>query len=309
MADWVSVKLFPSRALCGTTPEEFGDLVVRLAPHVEAQRAARLDRPGRLRAPGAGRKPVPFRVRLLCALTHLRLGISVRATASMFGVDEKSVRNWRNELEAVLVAHGVVVAGRAAPVRTLDEFGDYLKERAAQSDPDDPDSQFYVVVDGTDIARPRPGDWASQRPAWSGKSHKHAVKGTLVCDPDGNPLWFEANPSGEGRTQDITMLRSGALLAALSMSAVAVLGDLGYLGLDRDLPDNDVYVPRRRRPNRPRLDRDDRLYNHALAKARIRVEHAIARTKRWGALRQHRRHPDRLDQLGRAIVVLDSITS
>lgn len=298
MREWTAVKVTPSRALCGTTPTEFGELLVRLAPLVDQVRDQRLARDDRVRAPGAGMKPRPFRFRLLVALTHLRLGNSLRATGSMFGVDEKSVRNWRDELEALAVAHGVQVAGRAEPVRTLADLAEYL---ASRGDDD------YVIIDGTDIARPRPGSWEAQRPAWSGKSHDHVVKGTVVADPDGNPIWFEANPSGEGRTQDITMLRNSTMAGVLALSAITILADLGYQGLGKEVA-GDVYVPHRRRPGKKPLDRDDRLYNHGLAQSRIRVEHSIARLKRWGVMRQHRRHPDTLDRIGRATVVLDSLT-
>src|SRR4051794_41508258 len=115
MRDWEYVKVRPCRALCGTTVDEFGDLLVRLAPLVEAARDRRLDRPDRERAPGAGAKPTAFRFRLLVALSYLRLGTSLRETAAIFDIDEKSVRNWRDELEGLLVDHGVVVADRPEP--------------------------------------------------------------------------------------------------------------------------------------------------------------------------------------------------
>jgi transposase-like protein len=293
---WVKIK--PSRPLCGTTPAEFADLLVRLAPLAEADKYAREDRAGRVRAPGAGRKPTPFSVRLLVALTHLRQGTSVRATAGIFGVHERSVRRWRDELERLLVAHGVLPPGAAEPVRTLADLAEHLRAQ-----PDD----SYVIVDGTDIARPRPGSWEAQRPAWSGKSKRHAIKATVLADPDGNAVWFEANPTGEGRTQDIAALRSGALLGVLALAGITVLGDLGYQGLS-DWTTGDVYTPVRRTRGHPHLDRDSQLYNHALAQARIRVEHAIAGLKRWGALRHHRRPTTTLDRTGRAITVLNSIT-
>lgn len=297
MRDGLWVKVRPSRALCGVTLVELGDLLVRLAPLADADRAAREDRPDRKRAPGAGRPPVPFVVRLLVSLTHLRLGNSVRATASMFGVHERSVRRWRDELERLLVAHGVVPPGGGAPLRTLQELTGYLKGR---------DEGDYVIIDGTDVARRRPGSWDAQRPAWSAKAHRSAVKGTVVASPDGQALWFEANPTGEGRTQDIRMLRSGALLGVLALAGITVLADLGYEGLGK-WTTGDVYVPVRRRRHRRHLDRDDKLYNHALAQARIRVEHSIAELKRWGAMRYHRRATETFDRTAKAITVLASI--
>ncbi|MGH9232515.1 MAG: transposase family protein [Acidimicrobiales bacterium] len=290
------MKVVPSRALCGFSPSEFAELLIDLADVAEQDKRAREDWEGRKRAPGAGAKPQPLAVRLLVALTHLRQGSSVRATAAIFGVHERSVRRWRDELERLLIAHGVQPPEGGEPIRTLGDLAAYLGAR---------DPQDYVIVDGTDVPRPRPVSWENQRPAWSGKSKRHAVKGTVVSDAAGNPVWFEANPSGEGRTQDLTMLRSGALLGVLALAGVSVLADLGYQGLG-SLLTGEVYTPRRRRPGR-RLDRDDRIYNHAHAQARIRVEHGIARLKQWGALRHHRRPPAALDSTGKAITVLTSL--
>jgi hypothetical protein len=286
--------------LCGLHPREFAEVLVRLAPLVEQQRAQRLDRPDRKRAPGAGGKPRAFRDRLLIALSHLRLGTSLRETAAIFSVDEKSVRNYRNEVQDLLIAHGVVIAGRAEPVRNLRDLAGHLQVMAKLGE------DQYVIIDGTETRRGRPKGWDAQRPAYSGKTHQHAVKATVITDDQGRPVWFDANPTGQGRTHDIAMVRTGPLLGVLAIAGIAVLGDLGYQGLDRDLPGR-VWVPQRRRPGHKQLDRDSKLYNHALAQARIRVEHGIGHLKTWGALRRWRQHPDRYDNTGKALTALLSI--
>ena len=160
----------------------------------------------------------------------------------MFGIDEKSVRNWRDELEALLVAHGVAVAGRSAPVRTLGDLAEYLQQRGDDD---------YVIIDGTDIPVPAPVP-GSRSARLVGQVPRSCGQGTVVADADGNPIWFEANPNGEGRTQDITMLRNGALLGVLALSAVTILADLGYQGLGGDVA-GDVYTPAS--PARPQTPR------------------------------------------------------
>jgi hypothetical protein len=235
---------------------------------------------------------------LLVALRHAWTGLSVRRSASGLGVHEKSVRNYRDEIEELLVAHGVIAAGEDEPIRTLADLVAHLG-RIAETD------GGYVIVDGTHVPRYRPGGgWEAQRAAYSSKSHDHVVKGTVVSDHEGNPIWFEANPNGEGRTHDLAMLRSGALLGVLALAGITVLGDLGYLGLGHHTS-GDVYVPRRR-PRNKRLNRDDKLYNHGLAVARIRVEHSIARLKQWGAMREHRRAASTFGRTARAVTVLTS---
>jgi hypothetical protein len=294
-AHGVWVKLSPSRELCGTTPEEFAELLVGLAPLAEADKRAREDRPGRRRAPGAGMKPRPFSFRLLVALTHLRQGLALRPTGAIFGVDEKSVRNWRDELQRLLIAHGIEVPGRTA-IRSLEDLAGYLR-----------DDERAVLVDGVEVARPRPGGgFEAQRPAWSGKSKRHVVKGTVVTDEHGAPLWFEANPNGEGRTHDITMLRAQAGLLATLGAAWLVLGDRGYQGLGRDIGHDRVATPTYRWPGRELSD-TDRIYNRDQAALRIRVEHTIGKLKTWRAMRHHRRHPNRFNDTGRAITVLVSL--
>ena len=162
----------PSRELCGTTPEQFGDLLSRLAPLVEAEYLARGDRPGRQRRLGGGDKPNPFWFRLLVALTLLRQGTSLRATGRLFGVDEKSVRNYRDEVVRLLAAHGCQPPGAARPLRSLEDLGAHLDGLPAEA----------VMVDGTEVARGMPVDWDAQRAAWSGKSKDHVVKGTVVTE-------------------------------------------------------------------------------------------------------------------------------
>lgn len=277
-----------------------------LAPLSVVDRAERAAWPGRRRAPGAGRPGHPLWVRLVVALTHAWQGTSVRKTAANCGVHERSVRRHRDELERLLLRAGWQArwpGGQRAPVRSTGELAGWLRA-TVEADP-----EAFVIVDGTEIRRARPGGWEAQRLAYSCRTHQHAVKATVVATPDGTPVWFAANPTGEGRTHDITMLRrQQGLLDALRDAEIAVVGDLGYEGLHHDLGDR-AWAPKRRppRPHGGRLSRDERLYNHALAQARIRVEHAIRHAKRWGALQRWRRDPDKLGDTGQALVNLSSI--
>lgn len=291
------VVLEPSRELCGTTLEQFGELLERLAPLVEEDRRRRQDRPDRLRRPGAGPKPKAFWLRLLVALTHLRQGSSVRATAKVFGIHERSVRRWRDELERLLVAHGYLPPGATAPIRSLDDLAAHV--RALPED--------HALIDGTEVARSSPhGDWEAMKAAYSGKSRAHVVKGTMVADQSRRPIWFEPNPSGEGRTHDLTMLRAQAtLLAALAATGVAVVADKGYRGLPADLGAA-ALTPIDKPRGRP-YDEFDAMWNTEHSRLRIPVEHAIGRMKWWRAMREWRRPVDRFDRGGRAVAILASM--
>ena len=294
-------RLGPSRDLCGTTPEQFGDLLVRLAPLAEERKRRLADRAGRERAPGAGRRPFPFWLRLLVALTHLRQGTSVRATADIFGIHERSVRRYRDEVEELLVDHGFLPPGAAQPIRTLEDLAGYGAKLADGT----------VMVDGTEIRRWSPYVWEDQKAAWSGKTKAHVVKATVVADRYRRPLWVEANPSGEGRTHDITMLGAqSGLLAALAVAVTAgtvVLTDRGYRRLDKDLGVAGVITPVHK-PRYRAMDGEDRMFNRALSSMRMPVEHAAGRMKWWRALHYWRRPTVVFDRTAKAIGILATLT-
>lgn len=294
------VRLVPSRELCGTTEEQFAGLLVALAPLAEQRRQRLADRPDRRRAPGAGRHPKPLWVRLLVALTHLRQGTSVRSTAVLLGVHERSVRRYRDEIEDLLVDHGFRPPGAERPIRSLEDLTEYVAQLPEKK----------VMIDGTDVRRWSPYPWHQQQAAWSGKTRDHVVKATVVADGNRRPIWVEANPSGEGRTNDIAMLRAQAsLLAALTMmvaQGAVVLADRGYQTLWKDLGTAAV-IPVCKNRHHP-LTQEHLDYNHRLSSTRISVEHACGRMKWWRVLHYWRRPVNTFDRTAKAIGILASIT-
>lgn len=291
------VRIGPSRDLCGTTPAQFAELVARLAPMAQAAKRWREDRPDRRRAPGGGRTGQPFEVRLLVALTHLRQGHSTRATAAIFGVHERSVRNWRDEIEHLLGDHGFRPPGARRAIRTLEDLQAHLDRVPGEA----------CMVDGTHVPAKMPVDFEGQRAMFNGKDRDHVVKATVVADAGRRPLWFEANPSNEGRTHDVTMLRAQiGLLAVLGATTATVLADKAYVGLKHDIDPDGLLTPWVR-PRGGVLDDNDRDANHLLSSLRMPVEHAIGRMKWWRALRYWRRPADRFQRGGKAIAVLASM--
>lgn len=131
----------------------------------------------------------------------------------------------------------------------------------------------------------------------------------MIADDRRRPLWFAANPSGEGRTHDVTMLRAQTdLLATLGLIAAAgvwVLGDKAYQGLVSDIGWNAVTGTLKPK-GKPR-SMENRLYNRILSSMRMPVEHAIGRLKWWRAMTHWRRPADRFDHGGRAIAILTSL--
>lgn len=290
--------LEPSRELCGTTPAQFADLLGRLAPLLDAAQAARGARPDRKRAVGGGDKPNPLWFRLLVALTHLRQGTSCRATGRIFSIHEWTVRKYRDEIVGLLDAHGCQPPGAPRPIRSLEDLRVYLDGLATEC----------CMVDGTQVPRSMPVDFDAQRAAWSGKAKDHVATGTVLADSGRRPLWFEANPNGEGRTHDVTMLRAQlALLAVLAATTATVVADKAYVGLRADLDPARVLTPWVK-PRGGVLSVEDRDANHLLSALRMPVEHAIGRMKWWRAFRYWRNDMTRFGPTGKAVAVLASIT-
>lgn len=292
-------KLVPSRDLCGASPEEFAELIERLAPVWEQRRRELENFPGRKRQPGAGRKPTAFWVQLFATMTMWRQDLTVRAAGELFGVHERTIRRWRDAVEDVLTSHGFQPVGVPAPIRSVDDLVAYVAATGVER----------IAVDGTETRRSQPTDYQAQKAAYSGKTKAHVVKASVVADERRRPLWFAGNPSGEGRTHDIRMLRSQtellATLAAVASMGVWVMGDKAYESLTHEI--GPFAVTGTKKPRGKPRSMENRLYNRVVSSMRMPVEHAIGRLKWWRAMTHWRRPADRYDHSGRAIAVLTSL--
>ncbi len=117
----------------------------------------------------ASGKPRPIHDRRhLVVLTHLRQGISLRASGAIFGIDEKSVRNYRDEAVRLPAVHGCQPPNAARPIRTLEDLRSYLDELPDET----------CMVDGTHVERSMPSTSTPNAPTWTGKDRDHVAKGT-----------------------------------------------------------------------------------------------------------------------------------
>jgi|GEM_PF-4640338 len=110
-------------ALAGLTPAAFSELMSEVRPALDAVEKARLDRPDRRRAPGAGRKPV-LRVADQVLLTLIKARFRAgREVGLMFGVGmETTSRTVRRVLPLLLASSAAGVAGSLAPHERRERF-------------------------------------------------------------------------------------------------------------------------------------------------------------------------------------------
>lgn len=92
------------RKLTGLNPEAFETLHLRFSTAWIATERRRLERPGRIRAIGGGRKPALETADiLLMVMVRLRLGWSFEALGRLFGVDKSTASRYVRKATPVLL--------------------------------------------------------------------------------------------------------------------------------------------------------------------------------------------------------------
>ncbi len=282
------------RWLCGVSPEQFAELVVRVGPRWEAQRLERLSGRPRRRAVGAGRRyELVFAARLFVTLLHLRHNVAFRALGALVGMSKDTAHRAVVELVPLLAEVGIT-AGDGKAIASVADLERFFKDRGPGGG---------AILDGTFVPTPRPGGpWANQKAQYSGHRHRHCRSPQVLTDLDGNVIWIgDAEP---GPTHDLTGARRTGIAEAAASTGTTILADRGYRGWGTNTGDPaglDVLVPRRRGP------RGEGTYNTEHARLRVRSEHGIRSLKRFTVLHHYRRHADSLTATLRAIGAITTL--
>ena len=101
-------------------------------------------------------------------------------------------------------------------------------------------------------------------------------------------LFVDISASVPGPAADLELLKQSKLLERLP-KGIGAIGDLAYLSIDKLHPDGLGASPRRK-PRGKERPPEDILFNQALAKRRIKVEHSIGFARRFEAITQTDRH-------------------
>jgi len=137
-----------------------------------------------------------------------------------------------------------------------------------------------LLIDATEQPVQRPQ--RKQKVWYSGKKKRHSIKNEIVTTQAGRIV--AVSKSAPGTVHDITIRRRGPPLPPNAR----MYADSGYQGYQNDHPDIDLpYKSSKKQP----LTKDEKEYNHALSRFRVRVEHAISRMKRFRILADRYRYP------------------
>lgn len=240
------------RALTGVSPETFRLMLKRLRPHWRKRVVAPKNRSGRPWGVGG------LEDHLLVLLIVYRCAITQDFMACLYGTDKSTVSRTLRRIETLAAR----VLGVKRAVRVSGE-----------------DAQA-LIIDCTEQPIQRPS--RKQRCWYSGKKKRHTIKTEITITGRGRIVGV--SKPAPGRVHDLEIRRRGPPLPENAHAYV----DSGYQGLQEDHAATEM--PYKRSKRRP-LTKDEREYNHALSRFRVRVENRIARLKSFRILADRYRYP------------------
>ena len=138
---------------------------------------------------------------------------------------------------------------------------------------------FLAFINSTEQQIPRSKNKRKRKAYYSGKKKRHAVKTQLVV----NNLGIITHKLGykKGRRHDYDVYKEHH---PTTPKQVVNVFDLGYLGVERDFPQQLSSLPYRKKRNLLHLSQKQKDYNKNHSKKRIIIEHTICRLKKYKIL-------------------------
>jgi hypothetical protein len=137
---------------------------------------------------------------------------------------------------------------------------------------------FLAFTDSTEQQIPRPVDKRRRTVYYSGKKKKHTIKTQLMVNNHGfviHKLGYE-----KGSRHDYDIYKKNHPIAPKDVVNVF---DLGYLGVEKDFPQQISSIPNRKKRNLQSSE-EQKEFNRGHAKKRIVIEHTICRLKKYRIL-------------------------
>jgi hypothetical protein len=240
------------RSLTGVDAITFDKMATSLRPHWRERIVSSKNRSGRPWGVGG------LEDHLLVLLILYRCSITQDFMGCLYGVNKGTVSRSLRRIEDLAVR----VLGFKPAIRISREEAEAL------------------IIDGTEqpIQRPK----RKQRCWYSGKKKRHTIKTEIAITADG--CIVGVSKPAPGRVHDLEIRRRAPPLPKYAH----VYADSGYQGLQEDHAA--IEIPYKKTKNRP-LTKEERDYNHALSRFRVRVEHRIGRLKTFRILSERYRYP------------------
>jgi hypothetical protein len=255
------------KSFTGLTVQEFDEIYEEIAKRYDKHEIQRLSkRKNRERSMGAGRHfKLDVKNRFLMLLIYYRLYITYTLAGFLFDLDQSNICRDIQKIEG-LIRQCVPIPQKIYPLtkrlKTPEEVEKYFPG-------------FLAFTDCTEQQIPRPVNRERKKIFYSGKKKRHTVKNQLMVNNRGyiiHKLGYK-----KGRKHDYDIYKSNH--SVIPKQVVNVV-DLGYLGIEKDFPDQLSALPYKKKRNRFLSD-DEKEYNKIHSKKRIVVEHTISRLKKY----------------------------
>jgi hypothetical protein len=240
------------RSLTGVDGETFRKMVERLRPHWRERVVVPKNRPGR--PWGVGQ----LEDHLLVLLILYRCSITQDFMGCLYDVNKGTVSRSLRRIEDLAAR----VLGVKPSIR--------ISRAEAEA----------LIIDGTEQPIQRPS--RKQRCWYSGKKKRHTIKTEIAVTQQGRIVGV--SKPAPGRVHDLEIRRRAPPLP----KHAHVYADSGYQGLQDD--HTAIEIPYKKTKKTP-LTKEERDYNYALSRFRVRVEHRIARIKSFRILSERYRYP------------------
>ncbi len=133
---------------------------------------------------------------------------------------------------------------------------------------------FLAFTDCTEQQIPRPVDRERRKMYYSGKKKRHTIKNQIMVNNRGYILHKVGYKKGRKHDYDVYKNNHPVI-----PKQVVNVFDLGYLGLEKDFPEQLSALPYKKKINQC-LSQEEKDYNTIHSKKRIIVEHTISRLKK-----------------------------
>jgi hypothetical protein len=264
------------KALFGFHPAILAEILFRVLPELERQRAQRLaQRPGRKRPyldkDGRPREVTPLH-KLLMTMLYLRHNVSHEVVGALFGFSADASEDAFADVLPIL--------------RDLfpKEKWEAEKRHCGADSKWKPEEIDRLIIDSFETPLRRPSLNARQKRIYSGKKRQHTLKTQVVSDGKGGVLDVEAGHRGP--KADLKLYEESKLKERLpeALRDKPILGDKAYA--DQKHPE--ITTPTKK-PKGGELTPEQKERNREISKERVHVEHDIRRLKGFRILRDQYR--------------------
>jgi hypothetical protein len=254
------------KSFTGLTVQEFDEIYEEIAKRYDKHEIQRLSkRKNRERSMGAGRHfKLDVKNRFLMLLIYYRLYITYTLAGFLFDLDQSNVCRDIQKIES-LVRQCVPI-----PQKIYN-----ITKRLKTIEVEKYFPGFLAFTDCTEQQIPRPVDKRRRKAHYSGKKKRHTVKNQIMVNNRGYILHKATHKKGQRHDYDVYKKNH-----PVTPPQVVNVLDLGYLGIEKDFPEQLSALPSTRKRNQD-LSQEEIEYNKIHSRKRIVIEHTICRLKKY----------------------------